>query len=140
MAYNKNYQPGKSAGTMDYPGDEVKIDFKGMKFEYEFELAIARRVFITSWLQGTDMMSNAIQGIEYHIIDEWKDDEYKKDVENANKALQTADRECYDEEGRNTDQYNAFVILNIMARWKAINQLLYRRNMAPQIAEQGVIG
>ena len=48
MAYSPNYQPGKPAGGMDYPGDEVKIDFKGMKFEYEFELAVARRVFITS--------------------------------------------------------------------------------------------
>lgn len=86
------------------------------------------------------MMSNAIQGIEYHIIDEWKDDQYKKDINDANLRLQEAERECYDEEGRNYDQYNAHVVLNIMARWKAINQLLYRRNMAPQIAEQGVIG
>jgi adenine-specific DNA methylase len=119
--------------------DEAKIDFKGMKWHYEYELARARDIFMASWLAGSDVMSTTIQGIEAHIIEDWKDEQYKNDLKKANEELHSKEQECYDEDGFNSDKYNQFVIVNIIARWKAVNELLYRRNMAPQMAEYGVL-
>jgi hypothetical protein len=119
--------------------DESKIDFKGMKFEYEYELAMTMRAFINAQVFGLDYLDRAMAIIENKIVDAYKDNRYNQEVAEANRKLKEKAASCSSKNGFNEDKYNQAVHENIMTRYKAINELLFRKNMAPQMAEYGVL-
>ncbi|MBM3304242.1 MAG: hypothetical protein FJY76_04025 [Candidatus Aenigmarchaeota archaeon] len=119
--------------------EESKVDFKGMKFEYEYELAMAMRAFINARIFGLDYLDSAMAIIENKIVDAYKDEQYSRDIEQANTMLSERRMLCRSKKGFDYDKYNQAVHDNIMARYKAVNELLFRKNMAPQLAEYGVL-
>ena len=120
--------------------EESKINFKGSVYEYEFELAMLQRAFINALLFGLDHMDMALIAIEHKLVEAYTDDKYKKDILEANRDLDAKTKKCKKKGGFDSDEYNRIVRENIMKRYHAFNELLFRKSMAPQLAEQGVIG
>lgn len=135
MASSKDWRRNQQVAL----DDESKIDFKGMKFEYEYELAMAMRAFINAQIFGLDYLDRAIAIIENKLVRAYKDDEYINTVISANNLMQQKIRSSYGKKGMDEEKYNHAVHENIMARYNAVNELLFRKNMAPQMAEYGVL-
>lgn len=135
MASSKDWRRNQQQ-SMD---EESKIDFKGMKFEYEYEIAMTMRAFINAQVFGLDYLDRAMAIIENKIVDAYKDEKYIQEIREANERLKKAISRSVGKRGMDEDRYNLAVHENIMFRYKAINELLFRKNMAPQMAEYGVL-
>jgi hypothetical protein len=132
MAYK---QPQEKPG---YTEEDGKIDFKNMAWEYEFEIAMARRLFLESRMMGRDEMEVALELVEGLIVEAWKDEAYIIDLNNALALVnQNAFDDCKDKDGVDESRWNDMVKQSIMLRWKALNELFSRTGKTPQKAEHG---
>ena len=135
MTSSKNWR----ANQQEAIDDESKIDFKGMKFEFEYQLAMSMRAFINARIFGLDFMDSSMDVIEGKLPDAYKDEQYKQELASAAAMLERTKITCKTKDGFDVDRYNQAIHDSIMLRWHAVNELLFRKHMAPQLAEYGVL-
>lgn len=117
----------------------AKINFQGMKLEYELEIAIARRQFILAAREGMDSMLRSLKMMETLLVRYYRDNEYIERIRDIDGRFELESKRCINQHGKDSDKMNMLIENHAYERWEAANELLFRRHLAPQIAEHGVL-